>query len=107
MNVTNVQYCTNPTSVGVNTMIIMNPFKPNAIPARSRYTGYINYNYGKPTSSPNSSATATWTLMDDPSISRGDSQYPYYFNGSYAMSSAPGYGYSSSAYGCPCYFFSI
>ena len=108
MNITNVAYCSNPTSVGVNTMIVMNPFKPNAVPSRDRYTSAISGNYGKPTSSNGSNVTYTCSLVDD-SVTCSSSTYIYNINGAYNFATVPSYSSTSytSTNGCPCYFFSI
>lgn len=108
MNITNVAYCSNPTSVGVNTMIVMNPFKPNAVPSRSRYTSAIGGNNGKPSSSNTSNITYYCALVDD-SITCNTTTYNYYINGAYSFAYVPSYSSNSytSTNGCPCYFFSI
>ena len=108
MNITNVAYCSNPTSVGVNTMIVMNPFKPNAVPSRGRYTNFISGNSYKPNSTNSSNVTYYCALVDDSITCMNTTNY-YYINGAYNFAYVPSYGSNSynSTNGCPCYFFSI
>ena len=108
MNITKVEYCYSPTNVGVNTMIVMNPFKPNAVPSRDRYTSAINGNNYKPNSTNSSNVTYYCALVDDSITCMNTTNY-YYINGAYNFAYVPSYSSNSytSTNGCPCYFFSI